>query len=67
MRRLYMIMLGVAAGVAVSVTAGGSAYAGEAVTTSISPAVHVPGGVDYQDDLTTGCGSHRIQPNSTAP
>ena len=61
MRRLCTVVLVGAAAVAVTVTTGGSAYAGSAVTQFVSPASHTSTSTDFQDDLTTGCGSHRAK------
>jgi hypothetical protein len=61
MRKLTTALFAGAAAIAITVTAGGSAYAGETGTTRlVSPGVLVwHSGTDFQDDLNTGCRSHR--------
>jgi hypothetical protein len=62
MRRLYTIVLVGAAAIAVTVLSGGSAYAGGTETQLISPASPTYQDTqNFQDDLTTGCGSHRAK------
>jgi hypothetical protein len=61
MRRLSTIVLLAAAALAVTVSTGGSAYAGEATTTTwvSTPYLVTQVSGDFNDDLTTGCRSHR--------
>lgn len=59
MRKLSTIVLVAGAAIAVSVTTGGSAYAGEATTSRLDahPVFVHPSTMDYQDELRSGCGS----------
>ena len=61
MRRLSTIVLLAAAAIAVTVTTGGSAYAGEPTTATWSgaPVLVTQVSGDLNSDLTTGCRSHR--------
>ena len=69
MRKLYAAVVTVAAAVALTVTGGSSAQAGDTVTNFVAPASLITGnGPNFADDMT-GCGaSHRhTNTSSTLP